>query len=268
MNNLLDEEYMHIGTNRISRELWKDEQSVLDYNDYAKPIGGLWTSPINSYTICDWMEYETEQDNFPVKYDCTYLNDACIVKVKNNAKLLTIKTKEDFDKLDDMKLLIHLDKPIKFYYYYDYLEFDKMPNYDKIAERYDVIYINPYVDTSLYKHSVITLLILNPDVIEYYKPVVLNLEKMEIHNAGEKSYLEEVSADYKELVKKIEGLFTDINTNDYKIYIEKLYEMKRQVEMLAFKKHYKNMDNNVIHTIIENEVAKRYKAKRKELLLK
>ena len=130
MSLLLDDEYFHFGTDILYKELWGKIQMIHKSN-YTKPIGGLWTSPVNSYYLCDWLRYREFRDRY--NFDLFVANQkSSLVKFKSDAKLLNISTENDFKNLKDSGFVITLDEHIKLY------TCDKpifeLPDYEKISE--------------------------------------------------------------------------------------------------------------------------------------
>ena len=104
---LNNNEYIHIGTNKIYKELWQNIRTEQTYNNFVKPYGGLYCSN-KSENICDWLNYlNIENKDF---YNYAFSRPACIVKLKDNSKILYIENKNDLDYLKDNNLMI--DKKI------------------------------------------------------------------------------------------------------------------------------------------------------------
>ena len=275
MKDLSKEEFFHVGTNNIKRELWEDEQMLIDVPGYAKSIGGFWTSMMNPYSVCDWLEFEQGQDCYSNKYDSHIITDSCIVKLKDDAKVLTIFSREDFDNARKNGLTTHLDKPMEHFNYYETVYFDEILDYDRIAENYEAILINPNTHESLYPHSVITLYITNPDAILYYKPATVDLDNMKITEVGEKKTINALDNNYYKAFSIIESYFPNITCDSYEEYIEKLCEIRKKIESMVcrdenLKRYFKkDIDTyRALRTIVSNIVAKKYKEKKKELTLK
>ena len=97
MSKLLSNEYFHLGTDEIYKELWENIQTNQISNLFTKPCGGLWTSPINPYTLCDWIGYkidETSQDELEI---IKYLKSS-LVKFKEDCKFISIENSNDYKK--------------------------------------------------------------------------------------------------------------------------------------------------------------------------
>ena len=275
MENIKKEEYVHLGCRDIRRDFWLDEQSVIADHNYPKSAGGIWTSKKNPHTACDWMEYEMEQSSFYTKYSYYAPIDACLIKLKDTAKVLMLYTKEDFENLKKLGLTIKLDTPIERMGLMDYVYIYELPDYDKIAEKYDAILVNPWIDESLYTYSVVTMYIMNPDAIDYYKPASIDLASMKLETDNEERKIKPLSSSYFELVSDIERLFTEINASNYKEYLDKLIKVRKElVDKVTtdetFKKRVENPEFSyrVLKTIVFNIAAKKYKEKKKELVLK
>lgn len=214
MENMLDKEYFHFGTDNIRRELWLDLYMQNNYTNYSKPLGGLWCSPINNYNFCDWLIYKEEE--MPYDYD-TYVSNrkSCLVKFKDNKKLLAINTKNDFKNLKDSGMTITLDTPIRIFKIYDYIYIKELPDYEKINSYYDLLYISPFADETLYQYSVNTMLALKIDSIEYYKPIDCDYYSKKIDSIGEKHFIKGLSNDYIKLLKYLKELLTNYSISSF-----------------------------------------------------
>lgn len=125
-------------------------------NKWVKPLGGLWTSPVDSsYGWKDWCESNdfSNGDN----------NLSFTVELKSNAKILVI------DDLRTLKLL-----SISYPFGHRILgEFGEYLNFERIAKEYDAIHLTDrgqsetHLSTpvKLYGWDCESVLILNPEVI-------------------------------------------------------------------------------------------------------
>ena len=217
MNTLLDKEYVHNGTSVIYKELWnKIYMNPANTNyGYIKPTGGFWTSNYSSDNLSSWLEYLL--DECPDMLEEALLKDNIILKLYSNSKLLTIENKNDFMNLRDSNLTTKLNKPSKILYQYDYTYINEILDYEKIAQLYDAIYVNPYADKSLYNYSVPTMLIMNPNIIEYFKKVNAYYDETQkriiVNNIGKPELISNVDESYYKLVNVIKSEFNKLVNN-------------------------------------------------------
>ena len=243
MNNLLEKEYFHFGTDKIKRELWLNLYMQTKYSNYSKPIGGLWCSKQNKYILCDWLLYiedmrKSRQDH---NYDDYVRNKkSSLIKFKEDAKLLTISNKNDFKNLKDSGLIKKLKEPIRIFDIFDFIYITEIPDYEKIKKLYDLLYVDTFTDKSLYQYSVNTMLAINPDAIEYYKPLKCDYTERRIIEIGDKYTIGKLSNDYSLLLKHIKEIIISkakyFNDND-------LYEMRKELLKLLLN------DKNIIKLI-------------------
>ena len=217
MNTLLDKEYVHNGTSVIYKELWnKIYMNPANTNyGYIKPTGGFWTSNYSSDNLSLWLEYLL--DECPDMLEEALLKDNIILKLYSNSKLLTVENKNDFMNLRDSNLTTKLNKPSKILYQYDYEYINEILDYEKIAQLYDAIYVNPYADKSLYNYSVPTMLIMNPNIIEYFKKVNAYYDETQkriiVNNIGKPELISNVDESYYKLVNVIKSEFNKLVNN-------------------------------------------------------
>lgn len=267
MSDLLNKEYITNGTNEIYKELWQNI-NIDQINTITKPYGGLWCSNKNN-DVSDWLTYLKLE--MPDYYNITYKNN-CIVKFKNNSKLLVLDNNLDFINLKKSNLIIDLsNNPIiinKFYYSYC---IDKMPDYEKISNYYDLIYINPYCDISLKQYTVKTMLVINPSCIEYYKTMQLD-KKNNIIYTSQNKIINNPNKDYYYYVEYIKKCFDNIDDTNYILYIKKLNELKNNI--LSNKNYlYNNLGYNInnidsyklLYVVLTNICTDLYNKKRKTL---
>ena len=140
--------YIHYGSKEFLTSRFNPIKNRLNF---AKPSGGLWASPINSpFGWRDWCECESFRE---------YEDDDCFVfSLKDSAKILKIKSKEDFQNLPSINpmLLEHGAIGIPF-------------NFEEISKEYDTIEIifseNPSLHYYFYGWDCDTLLVMNPKII-------------------------------------------------------------------------------------------------------
>jgi len=264
MNTLLNEEYVHIGTDTIKKELWLYPQMEQIYKDYIKPYGGLWTSHQNNDTLCDWLEYKEEEN----KLEELYHLKSCLIKFKEKTKLLIINSNNDYKNLKDSGFIKILEIPIIIDKWYYKLIINELIDYEKICNYYDLLYINDMAHNNLRNYSIKTMYTLNPDCIDYYKPLIVDYKNHQILKTLNKIYIEEPNQEYYKFIEYVKTLFNTINENNYEIYIKKLYEESKSII-----KYLKENDNNInnsliIETVVRNIYREKYLEKQKKILKK
>lgn len=137
--------YIHYGSKHFDKNLFKEIKNI----PFVKPEGGLWASREDSEN--GWKEW-TERNKFNTdKYsEDNYFK----FKLKNNARILTLKTKNDLEKLPKIE-----SKNIP--------SFCEWLDFEKIAEKYDAIEVfikELYWD--MYGWDCDSILILNENVVE------------------------------------------------------------------------------------------------------
>ncbi len=280
----LDDEFVHIGTDNIYKELWINfSENPIHYSS-LKPCGGLWLSKKtdSSYGICDWIEYNSTilyEEVFHLFFDD---KPGCFIKLKKDAKLLKISDVSDFDKLrksgyikniyDEGVIthglaykgtfvpLVYRDLPKE--EIYGTHRFKEMLDYDKIAKDYDALYINMKADISFASMGIIkTLIIINPNAILYYIPISIDYSCRKANISQDKKYIEEPTKDYYLLEEYIKENFKDIPFNgNYEEYIENLRktllsyqdEVLKAVENMGFKMNSGLTIDKVVYSIIRN----------------
>ena len=117
MDKLLKDEYYHLGTNIILKELWLYPQMPQIHKKYIKPIGGLWTSQQNDHTLCDWIGYKEESIEPFDKELINHLNSS-LIKFKEDSKLIKIENNNDYKNLKDSGFVKILKEPLIINKYY------------------------------------------------------------------------------------------------------------------------------------------------------
>lgn len=269
MNNLLQEEFYHYGSDKILKELWLYPQMDQIHTDYIKPYGGLWTSHQNKYTLSDWISYKEDSDNFD-EIDSLHYFNSCLIKFKENSKLLTIENENDFKNLKESGFVKILDKPIIINKWYYTKIINEILDYEKICEYYEILYVNNLGNNSLSNFSVRTMYALSPNSIDYYKPIKVNYKEHKILEVKDKKYVTEPNKYYYNIIEYVKTLFNNINENNYEIYIKKLYnEMNDIIKYLkdnidSFE--YKDINKlYLIETIVKNIYREKYLSKQKIL---
>jgi len=259
MSKLLENEYFHFGTDNIYKELWLNLQMRHLNDSYTKPIGGLWASNLDNEYISDWLRYVAIKE--PHNFDIIVGNKpSCILKFKENAKFLKIENQNDYKNLKDSGFIIELDTPIILNKNYIPTTITEIPNYEKIAEYYDLIYINAFIQDCFKQFRVNTMLATNPDSIEYYKSIDAYYTAHEILSISEKKHIQEPNKEYYEFLKYVRSLFINIEAKTYEEFIYKLDKLKKSI-LEDLKNNYDlsrlNLKTNlnpekVLKTITEN----------------
>lgn len=228
MADLLKNEYVHFGSKDIRSELWLNVQMQKQNFNYSKPIGGLWCSKSNEYGICDWLFYknDTKEEEYPY-----YVSNkgSCYIKFKDNSKILSLETRSDYLNLKESGMILKLSQPIKIYGRFDYEYLDEIPNYEKIRDYYDVLYVDPYIDKVFLQYSIETILSLKEEAIEYYKPIEANYINHSIISVGDKKSVIPKSKEYINFVKEIQLLFNNIKYKNYDDMITVLYNLRDSI---------------------------------------
>jgi len=232
MNDLLKEEYFHLGTDHINLELWNKIYMDHIKNNYIKPIGGLWSSHLNDFYISDWLEYMLHHANDYQK-ERLYYAKACLVKFKEDSKLLTIETNNDYKNLKDSGYTQNLSNPIPVNNYGKKILINEILDYDKIFRDFNLLYIFPLANESLHNYSVNTMFALKPEIIDYYKPIEFDINERKITCIGDKKEIEEISYEYKELYDYIKTIFNEYKKSIIYIneeqYINELYKLIERI---------------------------------------
>lgn len=229
MESLLEKEYFHFGTDNIRKELWLNLYMQTTYSNYSKPVGGLWCSKQNDYILCDWLLYieDMSQTRHGYNYDdYVYNKKSSLIKFKNDAKLLTISNENDFKNLKDSGLIKKLEEPIRISNRFDFIYVYELPDYEKIKKIYDLLYVDTFTDKSLYQYSVDTMLAINSDAIEYYRPLKCDYIERRIIEIGDKCTIDKLSKDYSLLLKYLRNIIISkvkcFNDNE-------LYEIRKEL---------------------------------------
>lgn len=274
MEKLLNDEYYHLGTKSFYKELWLYPQMDQIHKSYIKPLGGIWTSHINPYTLSDWIGYKEDEEDFNNEF--LSFMDSSLLKFKTDSKLLKIENGNDYKNLKDSGYIKTLETPIKINKWYSELLIDEIIDYEKICEYYDLMYVTDFAHKNLSNFSVRTMFALNPECINYYKPLNVNYEKHEILKIGDKTILSKPDSSYYKLIDYVRSLFPTINEEDYDRYIELLIRETKNIENNLLK-DINNINLSlpnridkleVIKTIIKNVYREQYLNKQKKLLKK
>jgi len=146
---------IHYGSSRFDRDRFtpikNDKMSLIN-----KPLGGLWTSPINSRY--GWREYCLENE-----FNLNKLEESFCITLKETAKILIIDSAET---LEEMPLIVDN--------FFDFI-FATRPkvviNFEELAKQYEAIWLTlkglremDWVSPlNLYGWDCESILIMNPD---------------------------------------------------------------------------------------------------------
>lgn len=275
MKKLLDEEFFHFGTDRIYKELWLNIQMDQIYKTYTKPYGGLWCSHQNNYVLSDWIGYKIDNDEFYQKEFLDFLG-SLLIKFKTASKTLIIEDKNDYNNLKNSGFIKKLEEPVNLNKWYCQQYIDELIDYEKVSEFFDLLYINNTANKNLSNFSIRTMLALNPNCIEYYKPVIANYNEYKIISIGEKTFIEEPNKDFYLFKEFVNSLFKEITATSYEEYINKLKKMKNDIESklnseisnLNFKFPHDINLSHLINTIVRNIYREKYMEEQKRLIKK
>ena len=126
-------------------------------------------------------------------------------------------------------MIIKLSQQINIYGRFDYEYLDEIPNYEKIRDYYDVLYVDPYIDKVFLQYSIETILGLKEEAIEYYKPIEANYINHSIISVGDKKSVIPKSKEYINFVKEIQLLFNNIKYKNYDDMITVLYNLRDSI---------------------------------------
>lgn len=256
----LKEEYFHLGTDNIYEELWLYPQMEQIYTTYIKPYGGLWASEQDSYTLSTWIGYKEEET--PISYFDSL--KCCLIKFKEHCRFLKLETKNDYKNLRDSGFVWELNKPIQLYSYGDINLVSEVLDYEKLCDYYDLMYVSPGANISLSDYSINTMFALNPESIEYFKPISVDFYEHKILSEGEKKFIPEVNKKHILFLNYVENLFEEIESDNYEDYIKKLYnETKRVIEEVNKISDSISVENDIsikyyIETAVRNVYRKKY----------
>lgn len=276
MKNLLNEEYFHIGTNEILKELWVNIQTDQIYENCLISYGGLFTSHQNKFTLSDWISYKIDCNNYDV-LEFMYSLKSILIKYKEDSKFLSIRTENDYKNLKDSGFIKILKKPIIIYKYLSPDIYTEVLDYEKISSHYDLLYIDPYSHKFLNPFSVNTMYALNSECIDYYRKLEVDYDNHKILEISDKTYIKEPSNEYTELVNYIRSLFHIINSNSYEEFIYKLSNAKNTIEKDILDNGYGNLPflhstkinkEKLVNVILRNIYREKYIEEQKRLLKK
>lgn len=262
MDSLLKQEYFHAGTDHIYKELWLNIQ-MEQIHQFSKPYGGLWTSHlrVDSNRICDWIDYLDEENN--IELERLSYKKSCLIKFKENVKFLNIQTANDFKNLKDSGFVKNIQNP----------NFSELLDYEKIADYYDLLYVKFSTHPSFKSFSINTMLALNIDSIEYYKPITVDYINQKITSVDSKKQITEPNENFYQLVNFITQIFNNMEMDytNYNEYVNVLYH-NIQKTINIVKETYPKLNikkdiniNFLIKTIVQNIYREKYLQKQKTL---
>ena len=151
-NKLKEMKYRHYGSKSFDPSLF---ENVKNENNWVKPLGGFWLSPINS-SYFTWEDF-CKGENFKVET----LSEYADFKIKKDARVLILNTIESIK-----------NQPEKYYNnnqgFTSFVRF----NYESIAKDYDAIFYDEIsfdIRMAMYGWDCTTLLVMNPDILEEIK---------------------------------------------------------------------------------------------------
>ena len=233
MNN---KKYIMIGMPILTKNIFRNILRPL--NNYSfKPTGGLWASEYisNIYTISEWHSYLLEARSIALYKD---INQASLFTLKENAKILEIKTFKELQEIIQKYPSYHHSLN----YYQTITDNNNTFDFEELSKDYDGIYINPnniefYKSRIFDNWSVKTLLLFNLDCIKEYQSVTIevNLDYYDciphITDITDTKPIVEKSNTYIELYQLAKTIFLDLlrkNNNivykDYDNYLEIIIE--------------------------------------------
>lgn len=154
----MKEIYRHYGNAKFEINKFNNIKN----QNFNKPLGGLYASPLKDVDISwkEWCERE--------KFRLDKLNKYFDFRLRDNAKVLTLKTKDDLVKLPRLKISYEVNETVHKY------NFDI--DFEKIAEEFDAIMVCMYRSPienfrdslywQLYGWDCDTLLVCNPNIID------------------------------------------------------------------------------------------------------
>lgn len=146
--------YVHIGSNNYDTSLFRDIKNI---ENFVKPMGGLWGSPINSsYGWENWVK--DNNFNNTLGFD-KYGNDRFYFKLCDSARLLYINNVHILKSLPQVEdNIFEIAKPFT------------ILDFEQLKENYDAIEVDISADNTLYWElygwDVDSILVLNPNVVE------------------------------------------------------------------------------------------------------
>ena len=236
MQNLLEKKYVHIGNDKIQKDLWYNVQ-----NNGKKPIGGLWTSPYIEECICDWIEYISMN---PEQYIQNGVTEGCLINFNPNAKLCYIKNEKSLSDMEE-----YTDNGIL--------------DFEKLSKKYDLFYVNPEGFKSFYDWTVRTMFILNIDAIESYIPFDIDYKKNLFYY---NYFFIKKTYDNKNVEEHTDSYYQIFN-----LYLEKYASILSLTNKIIIKRKLLEECKDIIKqqnlygicdTIVENEILKIKKLKR------
>ena len=156
-------EYISLGTDILLEEYF---YQIVNSDRLVKPAGGLWTSDFFASSFNEWLDYITNKPMYYTHYtlrDNPFKIKCVIVSLKEGTRIFDMSDNEAIQELEGK---YHLD-------------------FEKLAEDYDGLYINPYIMFRVnsehreeYKrlYSVKTLCLFDLEKVQEYKKGMIDVE--------------------------------------------------------------------------------------------
>lgn len=253
--NLSNFDYVHIGNDKIIKELWLD---IINVDNQTKPLGGFWTSPFNNIkgSISDWTDliWENEERLSHFSYE-----HGCLIKLKDDANICYLSN----------------DKEI-----YQIKQFYNMTqiNYEKLSTIYDAVYVAPWSMGYDLRHgefdkwSVRTLLIFNLDIIDCYIPIKIEKQKgFFITKTEDICAIKKPTELYYQICDNVRNLYNQklnkIHFDNPLLLKQILEEIETEIYLTTSKKVTQKINDMVdnyyiIKAIIANEKHKQYQKRK------
>lgn len=250
--DLNDFNYVHIGNDYISKDLWVN---IINDGNRTKPIGGLWTSPFNNVegSISDWSDLLLETPRLLYGHSC---DKGCLLKINAKSNIC------DFSNSQEVQRIIQMHNMLK------------SIDYEKLSTLYDGVFVSPYALSYQLRHGLFenwdvrTLLIFNLDIIESYMPITI--EQRDVFFIAEMGTINTVgnfSRNYNYLCNLVNQLFEKELQN---ISYVNSYELKQKIiisehkvyssilKQIDFKINPKFDNFDIIRAALLNERHKQY----------
>ncbi|MEG1596745.1 MAG: hypothetical protein RR359_00550 [Bacilli bacterium] len=261
---LLNKEFISVGTQELYLERWMNVNRRFD-NFSLKPRGGLWATEFYYFEnyVCDWLDFICDHESYSFGMN---LEDAVIFKLKKEARVCLLETKEDLQKISKCYPSFHYQltffnqKELARYYLIDY---------EKLSLQYDAVYISYRYAKDNAKEEISfgcdSLIIMNPSVINKYNPLTLIRNEytgvFNIDEIKEEKVISSLSTDYLNLKRYALMLFKTlivrfgINYDDYEDYLKQIliYQELMIDQLITFEKDcIVKVINNRLDLTVEN----------------
>jgi len=203
-------DFLTVGTSSIQKEFMRP--IIEAPNNYStKPYGGIWLTEYDMINGNEWLMHLLSSGFL---FHQKFSKEACVIHLKDDAKILTINTKEDLLKYAS----IYPNKTQKLLLNQALILLD----FQKISQEYDGIYFNARNQSlSQYKDewAVNSLNLFNLDAIKCYEPLTIGYE--DICGGYDKYFFVEDEKPSKEVENKNKyyTLLYEMIKNDYYKFI-------------------------------------------------